>query len=583
MQHAALYARYATSEQCATGIVQQRSQHTVQYAALYARYSTSEQRATSIDDQLRRCKERALEEGYEVTEENIFFDEAQSGSEKGLTHRIGYQALQQAWTEGRFQALIVTEVSRLARYQAETIALKALVKRTGVRLIAITDGIDSERKGWSFMFSINGAVAEHFLEETRDRVIAGMLGQCERGYQIGAAPFGYRAEKEFNARGEPVGTHWRIDEPKAELVREMYAMRARGCSYARIARMLNDRGICTPRPPRKKSDEEQHSYWRPATVRQLIANKIFGGTFVWNGSSFTRAKAHRDGTKVNLVEFRRPQLALVPYELWSRCNPPERQSAIRAGRRHPLSGLAHCNACGARLSIASGGKNKSLHCAQCDVARRVGGPDHFLGYVSLAGLEHAVSAVLELICTPEVRHELNRRLRQKLAGNRVGDVKILKAELQKANRAWERSVRYLQEVDGDYEFLRRECDRALGEKRGLEEKLAAMERTLGHVDQKAIRAQLDVDLGPLLRGLVEDVEHADEVHTLLSRLLPKVVLVERPARHTAVYEIHVVAGVAVAQASNTQLLDVKATVLRVRVWNDPGPDRKWCTSITKMK
>jgi len=553
----------------------------MQQAGIYARYSTAEQRATSLDDQIRRCKEKAAALGYEVADEHIFVDAAVSGSAKELAKREGYQALLRACEAGEVQAVIATEVSRLARSQQGTIALRALVEQTQIRLLTVTDGVDSSQKGWRLAFGLNGVIAENFLEETKERVIAGMLGQLTRGFQIGAPPFGYRGEKRFDARGEHIGTHWRIEEGEAAIVRSIFDMRLKGLSYCRIADSLNRRNIKTPRPPREK---DARSYWRPSTVRQLIANPIFGGRFLWNSSAFSRAKAKREKRRLEPVEFARPELALVSFEVWSRCNSTGKVSAIRGGRRHPLSGLARCGECNARLSIGSGGTtSRTLYCAQCEQQHRVGVRELWMGYASVTGLRHALEFVLERLCTPAVRQELNARLQRKLEGGNSEELQTLKGELDKATRAWERSVRYMREVDDDYEVLRRECEIARSEKRKLEDRLSALKKGLATVDKRALRTQIEVDPVPLIRSLLEPGEGASGTQPVLARLLPKIRFIDRPVRHSAVYEISVVPGVAVAEASKTAVADDEVTVLRVRVTCDPRPPRAWRAALEPEK
>jgi len=47
--------------------------------AAYARYSSDRQSPTSIEDQLRRCREFASTQGWEVLPEHIYTDEELSG------------------------------------------------------------------------------------------------------------------------------------------------------------------------------------------------------------------------------------------------------------------------------------------------------------------------------------------------------------------------------------------------------------------------------------------------------------------------------------------------------------------------
>ena len=549
-------------------------------ASIYARNSTNEQSPRTIDDQVQCCREKAKDEGYETSDALVFTDAAISGSEKGLVKRLGYRALLQAIESGQCQAVIVTEFSRLSRDMSETVNIIKLVRRTGVRLIAIANGIDSNRDGWIFHCGVTGVVAEFFLEETRGRVIKGMKGQLERGFQIAQCPFGYRPVKELDADGEHIGTHWHIDEVQAAVVREMYAMRLQGVSYLRIARELNDKGVSPPHAPRKKG---AIAYWRAATVHQMLANAIFAGTFVWNGSPFTRAKAKKENRKLVTVDYPRPALAIVPYEVWLQCNPATASRPIRAGRTNPLSGLAHCGDCGARLSLSSGGKNLTLHCAQCDEAHRVGVRKDWLGYVAISGLQEAFLLVLARICNGEVRQELNKRLKAKLTADNSGEVKVLEGQVARVSRACERLARQMREVDREDEILEREYQTASTERRALQSRLDRLVKSRGRVNKSVICAQVDVDPMPLLASLMNRGEHADRTQVTLGRLFPKVALVKRPKRGVATFEFHVVPGVAVAEASKTETIDQEVTVVRVQVTHNFSQPGQWTAVLERKK
>src|SRR5690606_10835512 len=96
------------------------------------------------------------------------------------------------------------------------------------------------------------------------------------------------------------GTRWNIDETNAKHVRVIYERKRNGDSLVAIARYLNEQGIPPPRKPRNANGP---SYWRPGTVYQLIRNPIYRGVFVWNGSSFAKAKAKKEKVKLEEIEF----------------------------------------------------------------------------------------------------------------------------------------------------------------------------------------------------------------------------------------------------------------------------------------
>ncbi|WP_350029058.1 recombinase family protein [Caballeronia sp. GAFFF1] len=56
--------------------------------------------------------------------------------------------------------------------------------------------------------------------------------------------------------------------------------------------------MACPRPPR----HEERGYWRPATVLQLLANTIYRGSFIYNGSAYSKAMARKEKRKLEPVE-----------------------------------------------------------------------------------------------------------------------------------------------------------------------------------------------------------------------------------------------------------------------------------------
>jgi len=101
--------------------------------ALYARVSTARQEEErTIDSQLEALKTCSQEMGLEVTEEHIFVDDGWSGSR---LDRPAMDALRDAASEGRFDALLVYSPDRLARrFLHQQLLLEELGER-GVEVV----------------------------------------------------------------------------------------------------------------------------------------------------------------------------------------------------------------------------------------------------------------------------------------------------------------------------------------------------------------------------------------------------------------------------------------------------------------
>ena len=173
-------------------------------------------------------------------------------------------------------------------------------------------------------------------------------GVVRRGGMLAAPAFGEHAGPDRGdlQRKNPAGARWVIHEGNAMLLREMYRMRRAGLAHVRIARWLNEKGVPSPRCARDGGP----SSWRQASVQRVLANPIYRGVLLYNGSG-THARLRREFNRApGVSEHDREHLRLVDDETWFACNPPPRQQ-LRSGVKHPLVGLLRCGDCGCKLSL----------------------------------------------------------------------------------------------------------------------------------------------------------------------------------------------------------------------------------------
>lgn len=544
----------------------------MQVAAIYARYSTDGQRETSIDDQVRRCREVAEKSGYTVDEALIFTDAALTGTEKAIHKRTGYHAMLAAWDQHRFNALVVDEVPRLARDAVESAELLKRIEVSGVRLLS-PDGTDTLIPNWQLQFQIVAALGEHFIRETRHRVLRGMIGQLERGYMIAAPAFGYDLEQIQGADGKLVGSHWVINEKEAAIVREMYAMRRSGKAYAEIARHLNKKGIKSPRKARKNDGD---GYWRQGSTYRLLSNTIYRGVFVWNGSAFSRAKAKKEGRTLESEEYQRPHLRLVDDETWNICNLGRVSRTARGGGKHPYSGLVSCGTCNATMTVSTERKGvRTLYCSQCLLARRVGARDTGPGYTSITGFELLLRHLLErVLAEVEVLDEFRNRLRERLKGGGEAELKVLRDKLSIADKTCSRLSRMLAQVDGS-EHIERDLKLAIAEHKQLKAQLKEQEAGLARQDVASIEKQLEVTPASLVDLLFSKVAAPERVRAVLSRIFPRIVALGKPSRFESIFEVTVAPGVALAEVAGTMVLDDAVLTRRFKVSTGPIRPVKW--------
>src|SRR5690242_11375711 len=104
---------------------------------VYARYSSDRQSPASIDDQLRKCREFAAANGWELLEDHVYTDHEVSGVG---TDRPGYGKLLEAAAKRPlpFDVLLLDDTSRLSRNLGNTMNVMEWLKFIGVRVIAVS-------------------------------------------------------------------------------------------------------------------------------------------------------------------------------------------------------------------------------------------------------------------------------------------------------------------------------------------------------------------------------------------------------------------------------------------------------------
>lgn len=533
-------------------------------AAIYARYSTDDQRPTSIEDQVRQCRNAAQEKGFTVEDKWVFADRAISGGDKGSAKRAAFRHLLDAIEARQIDVLFVDEVSRVARNQLDGAKLVHFVDTIGLRVVVVSDNIDSEvDNNWQMLWSLKLMVAVHQNQSTAKEVIRGMKGQLERGYMIAQTPYGYRSERVGS--GKTGGTVWHVDEEKAEVVRQLYEWRYRGVSLLGIATRLNEAGI--PCPGAKRSSGS--TYWRPGTVANVMANTIYKGQFVWNGSQYTRSKARRKRKTVETIAYERPELRLVSDEVWAACNPSAGQNRVRGGGKHALSGVVRCGYCNARLSFGSG-KVTCAYCPQCAQAKAVNQADYFIGYTTLVAVRLALEWGLKRVFTGAAEEEFKQRLRARLTEGPAEEIASLEKRARDAKASLERLQRFLADPNTPEDWLRGQVVHWGKEYDDAHKALATLKAAASRITSDVIQAQLEVDPLPYLERLLKGEPEVWKVRIVLQRLVARFQFVEKGRRGRSVFELEFRPGLLVAELSEGPVLDSSTVTFRIEVDKKPG-------------
>jgi site-specific DNA recombinase len=340
--------------------------------ATYARFSSSNQKDTSIDDQVKLCREFLLRNEGAVSDEMVLTDYAVSGA---VRTRDGFDKLLRL-VEGRAVDLVITESGdRLTRDLGDADRLWKLCEFHAVRLICVSDGIDSARDGSRMQFQFKAVMSDQYLVNLGKQTLRGLFGAAGRQTSTGGLPFGYSSRPIWKGGREPDGYEILVNDEQARVVVRIFEMYLDGQSLLTIATVLNKEGVP---PPRALSKKRAAKFWRKVTIHHILLNRAYIGEWAfgrkrWRKDPVTRKRRYTLRLEKDIHRDSRPHLRIVPDEIWSAVE--ARRKAVgenSSGRTdgapgkkvtHPFSGLLHCSECGHRMTDAGGTSARYYRCS----------------------------------------------------------------------------------------------------------------------------------------------------------------------------------------------------------------------------
>lgn len=322
--------------------------------AAYCRFSSDRQQETSIRDQLRNIENFCQRNGWPTPA--LYQDQAISGSRKD---RPGYQTMLEAAEMRVFDVLLVDDMSRLSRDHIESAQVIRMMKFIGIRVIGVSDGTDTARDGYKLETGLRGLMSEFYLDDLAKKTHRGLMGQALEGYSAGGLPYGYTSHFDGN------GYVRSINAEQAKWVQFVFQHYALGHSPRRIASMLNESSVVSPR-----GHAWAHTALYPDSKGVgMLGNPIYNGRQVWNKTAWVkdpvtgrRRRTMRPVSDWVIIES--PDLKIIDDDLWAACEArikicrnttkAQRELGKNTGGRaanYLLSGVLRCSECGGSYSI----------------------------------------------------------------------------------------------------------------------------------------------------------------------------------------------------------------------------------------
>ena len=321
---------------------------------IYCRLSNDDERdgeSVSIENQKLLLQRYVREQGW--NEIDVYIDDGYSGTN---FQRPGVQRLIADAKAKRINVILVKDLSRFGRNYIEFGQYTDyLFPSIGCRFIALNNGIDTMKNdGSTDVMCFLNLFNEFYSRDTSKKVEAVKKACAEDGKFMGIhPPYGYKRD--------PLDKHhFIIDEETAPLVRRMFAMRASGTPFRKIATTLNDEGI---QPPGElyyqrqgRSDPRRVNHlWNESTVKVMLRNEAYIGNMVQGkcGTLSYKSKKLVSKPKEDWIRVEGTHEPIISREIWDTVVAIDqkrvRKSDTADGVRSIFTGLVYCADCGFKM------------------------------------------------------------------------------------------------------------------------------------------------------------------------------------------------------------------------------------------
>ena len=326
---------------------------------IYVRVSTTQQiDRDSLKTQEERLRQYCKAHNYEIYKNKVYKDEGISAKD---TKRPAFEELMRDIEAGKIQAVIVTRLDRITRSLKDLINLMEFLQKHDVKLISLTENIDTTGPMGRFILNLLGSIAQLEREIDSERVAADMYHRALSGkWTGGVVPLGYttkgklirefiekdmkedEALREANKIAPEKGKLYVVKE-EAKLVKKIYELYLEFKSLRKVTHELNKQGIKTP----------YGETWAASSIRRILTNPTYIGK-IWYGKRKTDlATGKLKQVKPELWKIAKGEHeAIISEEVFNRVQKLLRQRYMKptkATQFYLLSGLLKCGLCGGSM------------------------------------------------------------------------------------------------------------------------------------------------------------------------------------------------------------------------------------------
>ncbi len=322
--------------------------------ALYERLSHDDElqgESNSITNQKRMLEEYARSQGFQ----NIrhFTDDGISGTR---FDRPGFLSLIGEVEAGNVDIVIIKDMSRFGRDYLQVGYYMEVLRKKGVRLIAMNDNVDSS-KGDDEFTPFRNIMNEWYARDTSKKIRSSYKAKNNAGKHVASStPYGYIKSPDNK-------DVWIIDPEAAVVVKRIFDMVVAGKGPYQIAKILSDEHIPTPGYYMQmkgmglhQSREIKNKYkWGSSTIAHILTKKEYLGHTVnfKTRKHFKDKKSHyvSEDQWTIIPNTHEPIITQETFDNVQRLRRNIRRYPDGWGEAHPLSGLLYCADCGGKMYV----------------------------------------------------------------------------------------------------------------------------------------------------------------------------------------------------------------------------------------
>lgn len=327
--------------------------------AAYIRLSREDgdkEESDSIANQ-RKLLNRYIEHAPDLCLQDYYIDDGYTG-----THfrRPAFLRMLKALEEGRADCVLVKDLSRFGRDYIDTGKyLERFFPDRGIRFIAVSDAIDSQKSSYDILLPIKNIFNEQYARDISQKVHASIETKQRAGEFIGAfCAYGYQKS--------PVCKNRLIPDPcAAAIVRRIFTLYTEGMGKQTIARLLNDEGIPCPSEYKKQHGQlyrnsrrlESTVYWTYSTVNKILHSQVYIGNTVQGIKSQQLKGRQRTRSREEWIVVPHTHEPILEPALWEKAQALLGRPAPRPGfglAPGLFAGFLTCGDCGRSMAKKSG-------------------------------------------------------------------------------------------------------------------------------------------------------------------------------------------------------------------------------------